>query len=161
MFILSDVLSNLLVRGTAWLCFGCYIATLIGWECRWRLPLLRTLWTLGWLIFAVHLGLAFHLVHHWSHQAAWDATQLQGGYGDGVYLNYLVGLVWGCDVLWWWMQPGGVAVRQRWIAWSIHGFLFFMWFNAAVIFARNGLGLIGLLAFSWWGWLIVQHRRRA
>lgn len=158
----DDVSVNyLLVRGTAWLSFVCYILTLIGWTRRWPATSLRWLWTLGLAIFVIHLCLAFHLVHHWSHQEAWEATRLQGGYGDGVYLNYLVLLVWLLDVLWWWLKPMPYLERSRWVWVPIQGFLFFMWFNAAVIFAKGPLFLAGGLAFLVLGDSYVMSKRRS
>ena len=78
------------------------------------------------LIFLIHVALAFHLVHHWSHQHAWDHTQQISGYGDGLYLNYAVVVVWTLDVMWWWLRPGSYLQRPRWLVWAVHGLLLFV-----------------------------------
>lgn len=156
--------SSTLVRGTAWLCFAFYIATLYGWL-TWHGQVkvyerLRFFWTLGFLIFLIHVVCAFHLVHRWSHQSAWDATQLQGGYGDGIYANYLVLIIWLLDVAWWWLSPQGYPQRSRWLHIAIHGFLLFMWFNAAVIFAHDELASMGIAGFTLLAVGVLQWYRR-
>jgi hypothetical protein len=108
------------VRATAWTSGALYAVTILCWMLRreWRSsPVLRLVWTLSWLIFLIHVALAFEVYHHWSHDAAWEHTQHQSGVGDGIYFNYAVILVW-----------------TLWMVWFIHGFLLFMWLNAAVLF---------------------------
>lgn len=138
---------DLLVRGSAWLSFAFYLFTLIGWTRLVEPRLLRRLWALGWGIFAIHLALAFHLVHHWSHEAAWTATKVQAGLGTGIYFNYLVLIVWMFDMFWWWLCPAAYLSRSRLKSGLIHGFLLFMWFNATVVFAHDYLGVIGAVGF--------------
>jgi hypothetical protein len=138
---------DLLVRGTAWTSFACYLMTLIGWTRRFKPKLLRRLWTLGWGIFVIHVSLAFHLVHHWSHDAAWTATKVQGGLGAGIYFNYAVLIVWLIEVVWWWLWPVTYLTRSRWKSALIQGFLLFIWFNATVVFAHDYLGIVGALGF--------------
>lgn len=156
--------SSLLVRGTAWLSFAFYIATLYGWL-RWQSTAikhqrLRWLWSLGCTVFMIHVACAFHLVHHWSHQAAWEATRLQGGYGDGVYLNYLVMIIWLADVVWWWLALHSYLHRARWIHACIQGFLGFMWFNAAVVFAHDELAALGIVGFTLLAIAMLQRYRQ-
>lgn len=105
------------------------------------------------MIFVIHVCLAFEMVHQWSHWKAWEATLLQGGYGDGIYLNYLMLAVWLLDVAWWWLLPTQHAQRNTWTMALIHGFLLFMWFNAAVIFAKDYLYLVSGSLFVLLGWL--------
>lgn len=150
-------MDDLLISSTAWLSFLGYFLTLIGWSRGLANKMLRWLWTLGCAFFVVHVVLAFHLTHHWSHQAAWEATARQGGYGDGIYLNYLVLGVWLGDVLWWWTLPSSYQWRSGWISYPLQGFLFFMWFNAAVIFARDGMMIVGMVMFVVLGVVIVRR----
>ncbi|HQR08770.1 MAG TPA: hypothetical protein PLN21_18230 [Gemmatales bacterium] len=138
---------DLLVRGSAWLSFACYLLTLIGWTRRFEPKLLRCLWTLGWGIFVTHVCLAFHLVHHWSHDDAWEATRVLGGVGEGIYFNYLVVIVWQIDLLCWWFWPEGYLARSRWKTRLIQGFLLFMWFNATVVFAHDSTWIVGAAGF--------------
>ena len=152
---------DLLVRGTAWLSFVLYLLTLIGWTRRVQPRLLRWLWTLAWGIFVFHVSLAFHFVHHWSHDAAWEATRLQGGVGAGIYFNYLVIVVWLIDVAWWWFRPQRYLSRNRWISALIQGFLAFMWFNATVVFAHDYLWIMGALGFLILGVSMIQSKQRS
>ncbi|MFT3879334.1 MAG: hypothetical protein QM703_06705 [Gemmatales bacterium] len=151
---------DLLVRGSAWLCFACYLLTLIGWTRRVEPKLLRLLWTLGWGIFGIHVCLAFHVVHHWSHDAAWNATKVQGGLGAGIYFNYLMLIVWLIDVLWWWLWPVVYLARNRWKSALIQGFLLFMWFNATVVFAHDLMWIVGALGFLALAVCVIRASRR-
>jgi hypothetical protein len=92
-------------------------------------------WTMGCLLLWVHIALAFHLGHGWSHQAAWEHTRQVGGYGDGIFVNYTFALVWLADVVWVWVSPASYLTRPRWLHWTIHGFLAFVVVNAAFVFA--------------------------
>lgn len=95
-------------------------------------------WTMGCLFLWVHIAVAFHLGHGWSHEAAWEHTRQVGGYGDGIYVNYAFALVWLADVVRAWVSPNSYLTRPRWLHWTIHGFLAFVVFNAAVVFADWG-----------------------
>ena len=110
----------------------------LGWPIalakRGRIPGVRITWTLGCLVSLLHIAVAFHLGHGWSHAAAWEHTRQVGGYGDGIFVNYAFALVWLADVVWVWALPGAYLARPRWLNWTIHGFLAFVVFNAAVVF---------------------------
>src|SRR5258708_3456302 len=110
----------------------------------------RLLWTVGFALFLLHVGLAFHLVHHWSHEAAYRETarrtaELFGAEsGAGLYFNYLFILVWAVDLCCWWIV-GLVAYdrRPRWIGIAVYGFMAFMAFNATVVFEHRAVRWIG------------------
>jgi hypothetical protein len=127
-----------------------------GRERRYRVA--RAVYTAGCGLIWVHVALAFQVAHGWSHADAVrvtaartaDLTGVQSGFG--VYLNYLFLTVWAADAAYWWRvghrrylgRPPGVAL-------SVHGFLLFITFNAAVVFvagtARHvGAGVTLLLA---------------
>jgi hypothetical protein len=93
------------------------------------------IWAQGCLFLWLHIAIAFHLGHGWSHEAAWEHTREIGGYGDGIYVNYAFALIWLADVIWAWTSPDSYLTRPRWLHWAIHGFLAFVVFNAAVVFA--------------------------
>ncbi len=97
------------------------IGTRFGWPCACGLCLL-------------HIAVAFHLGHSWSHEAAWEHTRQTGGYGDGIYVNYAFALVWLIDAIWLCVAFDSYFARPRWLHWTIHGFLAFVVFNAAVVF---------------------------
>jgi hypothetical protein len=147
-------MQDLLVRSSAWLSFVLYIATYVLWLRGQRLSSVRWCWTVAWLIFAVHVALAFHIVHHWSNASAYEATTQQSGVGEGLYFNYATLLLWGADVVRWWMAP---QTTCRWYVRVFHALLGFMWLNATVFFAtgcRWAWGTAGflLLGLEWLRW---------
>jgi hypothetical protein len=110
----------------------------IGWPIAFARRTVRTgvpiIWTLGCVLTWVHIAVAFHLGHGWSHEAAWEHTRQVGGYGAGIFVNYTFALVWLADVVWAWASPTSYVRRPQWLNWTIHGFLAFVVFNAAVVF---------------------------
>jgi hypothetical protein len=121
--------------------------------------ILRIFWPLGCVLLLLHIAIAFHLGHGWSHEVAWKHTQEIGGYGDGIYVNYAFALVWLADAMWLAIAPGSYLTRPRWLHWTIHGFLAFVMINAAVVFG------------SWWSrftfanfavmlWLVLPRVQR-
>jgi hypothetical protein len=141
-----DSTSEYLVRGTAWLSALLYFLSLLMPHARVSVSmprLRRYLYSGGWLVLLVHIALAFHFYHHWSHDDAWQRTQEQSGYGNGIYANYALIVVWGLDVLWSWLASMKYQSRPRWIGVCIQGFLLFMWFFATTIFAIWPTSLIG------------------
>lgn len=113
---------------------------------------LRTLWTISFLLFLVHVMAAFHFVHHWSHMAAYVATsaetrhKLGFAYGAGVYFNYLFLVVWAIDVYWMWRpakQPTD-AVRALQLAGRLY--LLFIAFNGVVVFKSGWMRVLGAIA---------------
>lgn len=111
-------------------------------------------WALGCALALVHITVAFHLGHGWSHAAAWEHTRQTGGYGDGIFVNYAFALVWLVDVAWVWVSPGSYLARPRWLHGSVHGFLAFVVFNAAVVFGswemRGLFAGASVFALAWW-----------
>ncbi|QEG27416.1 hypothetical protein GobsT_21720 [Gemmata obscuriglobus] len=117
------------------------VRVVLVWCFAWPIALARTvavrlrvLWTLGCALLFVHIAVAFHVGHGWSHAAAWEHTRQVGGYGDGVFVNYAFALVWLVDVVWAWVAFGWYLRRPRWLTWAVHGFFLFIIFNAAVVF---------------------------
>jgi hypothetical protein len=86
------------------------------------------------VLLLLHIAVAFHLGHGWSHEAAREHTRQVGGYGDGIFVNYAFALVWLADVVWAWASFRSYVARPRWLNWAIHGFLAFVVVNAAVVF---------------------------
>jgi hypothetical protein len=130
-------------------------------ECR-TLRMIRWYWTLGLICYLVHVAVAFHYFHQWSHGVAVEYTQRTSGFGSGIYASYLFSLVWLADVLMAWMSPQKYANRNRFQTYSIHLFLLFMVFNGAIVFASGPTRWIslavfcGILAYS----LIRNHQLR-
>src|SRR4051794_12123767 len=76
--------------------------------------LARLLWTCAWAVYLVHVGVAFHLAHGWSHAHAVESTRARSGVGEGIYVSHLFTLLWTIDVAWWWLRPDAYAVRSPW-----------------------------------------------
>lgn len=113
----------------------------------------RVLWTAGCGLLAVHVLLAFHTAHGWSHadtvRHTADRTAALAGVrsGAGVYLNYLFVGVWAADAAYWWRAGHArYRTRRRAVTVAVHGFLFFIVFNAAVVFANGTTRYAGAAA---------------
>lgn len=123
-------------------------------------------WSFGCALLLLHIAIAFHLGHGWSHEAAWEHTKQVGGYGDGIYVNYVFALVWFLDAVWLCVAYDSYFSRPRWLHWTIHGFLAFVVFNAAVVFGSwqsrkwLALQLLFLFAFLVLLRLAKLHRER-
>lgn len=107
----------------------------------------RVVWAIGCLLLLVHVAVAFHLGHGWSHRAAWEHTRAVGGYGGGVFVNYAFALVWSLDAIWALVAFDSYRARPRWVNGAIHGFLAFVVFNAALVFASWDTRVRFLAAF--------------
>ena len=76
----------------------------------------------------------------------------------GIYVNYLFLLVWIGDATWWWWSPRSRERRPRAVAVAVHGFIFFIMVNGAVVFADGLARVVGLAAVSA---VVVAWLRRA
>lgn len=134
---------------TAWLAVACYFAALLAPRTSRRR---RTLWTLGWLAFVLHVVAAFHFVHHWSHAEAAASTSRRAlevtgrPAPGGIYFNYAFLFVWTLDVAWLWIAPTNYARRPWPINWIVHGFLLFIFVNATVVFGHGLVRWLGAAA---------------
>src|SRR5262249_55053029 len=109
--------------------------------------LARWAWTWAWAVYVVHVGLAFHFVHGWSHTHAFEDTRARSGVGEGIYVSYLFTLLWTLGVAWWWLRPRGYAFRALWFDRLLHGFMVFVVFNGAVVFAAGPVRWAALVGF--------------
>ena len=57
-------------------------------------------------------------------------------------------LFWWCGwrTAWWWLSPASHETRTTGVSAAIHGFLFFMFVNGAVVFADGWMRVIGIIA---------------
>jgi hypothetical protein len=109
--------------------------------------LARWCWTWGVVCFLVHLAMAFHYYHHWSHAHAFEHTRQVSGAGEGIYVSYLFTWLWIADAVWWWIQPKRYAARPVWIDRALHAFMLFIVFNGMIVFESGAIRWAGLLLF--------------
>jgi hypothetical protein len=116
--------------------------------------------TIAWGLCLLHVAIAFHVGHAWSHGAAFDHTERVSGFGPGIFVNYLFVMVWTGDVLWAWINLDSYLGRAGWVNWLVLGFMGFVVFNAAVVFGSGMqrwasllfLVIPALLVWSCWRW---------
>ena len=127
-------------------------ALAIGWS--WRC------FAAGAFLCLVHMALAFHLRHGWSHSAASAhiARRTEELFGipwtGGIWVNYAFAGVWLAEALWWRLDPAGYARRPHALVWLVRGFLYIVIVNAALVFASAtgriaGAPLVAALAWTW------------
>jgi hypothetical protein len=110
--------------------------------------LARWYWTLAWMTYVVHLGMAFHHYHQWSHANAVRHTHEVSGFGEGIYVSHLFTLLWTADVVYWWWRPNRYAVRSPWCGRLLHGFMAFVIFCATVVYEAGPIRWGGILLFT-------------
>lgn len=142
---------DLLVRATIWPAVGLGLAACLGRR-------EGSLWRWGLAFYLVHAAAAFHWVHHWSHEAAWQHTARQVrdvvGWesGAGVWVNYGFTLAWVAVVAAGPRLPPTLA--RAWRALFV-----FIAFQGAVVFAPGPARWIALLGFGLAGWVGLARRR--
>ncbi len=114
----------------------------------------RAAWIAGIAVFLVHIGLAFHAAHSWSHARAFAHVEASSGFGPGIFVSYAFTLIWSIDGIAWLMAPARYATRPRRVALGLHGFMVFITFNATVVYGRSPLrwvaaGVFALLLGQW------------
>jgi|GEM_PF-1371530 len=108
----------------------------------------RAAWVAGCAVFLVHLGLAFHLAHGWSHANAYEHVERSSGFGPGLFVSYFFAAVWIGDAAIWLIDPSNYARRPVGLAVAVHGFLTFITFNATVVFGQSPLRWVAAAAFA-------------
>jgi hypothetical protein len=147
---------ELLTKITVWIALAGYATALIIFlQSNGRLSwdaVARIFWTTGCVAMLAHIASAFHFYHHWSHTAAYAETARQTGkiyglsWGGGLFVNYLLIIGWILDVIWWWRGLEIYRNRSRIFSIIWHVFLFFIFFNATVVFESG---------FLRWSWLVL------
>jgi hypothetical protein len=130
----------------------------VEWAATGRGRLARLCWTLAWLTYLVHLGMAFHFYHDWSHADAVRHTEEVSGFGAGIYVSHLFTLVWSADVFVWWLLPQRYALRTRWLDGLLHGFMLFVVFNGTVVYETGFIRWAGALVFAELGIMGIYAR---
>jgi hypothetical protein len=125
----------------------------------------RWLWTVGCLLYLIHVMCAFAFFHDWSHDRAYAHTAAQTqelvgwNWGGGLYFNYLFTIAWIADVVWWWLRSENVAANSRRLELAVQLFMAFMVLNATVVFGPPFWQWIGV-GFGLAMWLLLWIRRR-
>ena len=97
-------------------------------------------WTLGCVLYLVHVACAFAYAHDWSHAAALEHTAIEteriAGIrrGEGLWVNYVFTIVWIADASRLWIAQRHQRETHRKADWAVHGFFGFIVFNATVVF---------------------------
>lgn len=120
----------------------------------------RILYSLGLATMLLHLAVAFHLGHAWSHADAFDRTERIGGYGEGIFVSYGFAMLWIVEAVWMWIAFDCYLNRRAWWNRLIIGFMWFVLFNAAVVYG-HGIARWGGLLFLTAPWLVVLIEARA
>jgi len=118
----------------------------------------RWCWTFAWATYLVHLAMAFHYYHGWSHADAVAHTQEVSGFGPGIWFSHLFTLVWTVDVALWWLWPAGYARRSLWWDRLLHGYMAFIIFNATVVYEQGAIRWAGMLLFAELGAVLLYRR---
>jgi hypothetical protein len=109
-------------------------------------------WQIAWsaasILLGIHILVAFHFEHAWSHAAAFAHTARQSAakvglnWGGGIYFNYAVIAAWLVDVLQLWTRRETHSEGRAWRV-TIDWFVAFMMINATVVFGPWGWKPIG------------------
>jgi len=160
-----------LIRGTIRISLA-YYAAAVGlmlflrpaeWSGPGRGRLARWCWSLAWAAYVVHVAMAFHFYHGWSHADAVRHTEEVSGFGPGIYVSHLFTLWWTFDVAWWWFRPRAYAARPAWIGRTLHAFMAFIAFNGTVVYETGPIRWAGLALFITLGglWMLARAWRVA
>jgi hypothetical protein len=116
----------------------------------------RWFWTWGAIVYLIHVLVAFHFYHHWSHAKAFDHVAHASRFGEGIYVSYFFTVLWTVDAGWWWASPQSYVQRPVWISRMIHVFMLFIVVNATMIFETGIVRIMGAamlasfaLAIAW------------
>lgn len=115
----------------------------------------RAVWSAGCTLLAVHIAVAMHCEHGWSHTTALEHTAKQTqsvvgvNWGGGLYFNYGMLFLWAVDVALLWRQ----SFAQRHRISRLNEFVCaFMLLNATVVFGPSWWWFValtfGLVAFA-------------
>ena len=121
--------------------YAASVSVLLAWPHRQKVACCAYL--AGFAAYLLHAVFAFHAFYEWSHAVAWLETRRQTelttglSSGDGLYLNYALGLVWMTDSLLW-LTTGQPLHRRNYVAATgVHGFFLFMLVTGGIVFASG------------------------
>ncbi|CAN5560843.1 hypothetical protein BH11PLA2_BH11PLA2_04480 [soil metagenome] len=115
-----------------------------------------TAWMMGAVTFPLHVLIAFHLGHAWSHTEAMSHVEQTSGWGPGLFVSYAFGVVWFVDAMWLWIHPSSYRTRSKWLDRAMIGFLAFIVFNATVVYGGEFARWAGVAMFVMLGWRLLK-----
>lgn len=116
-------------------------------ESHWRW---RVVWSTAGILLGIHILVAFHFEHAWSHAAAYRHTARQTAdtvglnWGGGLFFNYAAIAVWLADVFILWSSRN-VSRKNRSVRAFVDWFVAFMMINATVVFGPWGWKPLGVV----------------
>ncbi len=136
------MLGDAIIRWTARLFVACYVGRLCvdvaGRRDEPAQRVARWLWTVGGLILLLHVAAALHFQHGWSHAAAYEhvrqRTLHDTGWdsGIGLYINYVFGVLWLADTIFWWRRLDWSEQRSSY--WAVQILFAFLTSQATAVF---------------------------
>lgn len=112
---------------------------------------LAIFWTIGFLLFLVHVLTAYHFHYNWNHSVAVTETaqqtkeQIGIEFGSGIYFNFVFLICCGVEVIWSWCPNRHCTGVVRWLRSFGFATMLFIAFNGTVIFKSGWMRALGLL----------------
>lgn len=138
--------SRPVVANSAWLAVAAWFAA--GGLAAFHPRAARNCYAWGCAVYLLHVALAFHLGHRWSHAAAFDHVERTSGFGRGLFVSYLFTLTWLADAAWSVLAFETYRRRSRWWNGAVHGFMAFVIFNATVVYGEGPGRWLSAAAFA-------------
>lgn len=101
--------------------------------------------------YLVHVVVAFHLTHGWSHNAAFAHVESASGFGPGIWVSYFVTVCWT-------LEASCMLLKIRrpiWARVAFHTMLGCMVFSGTVVYGLSWFRVAGVFGFLillliWW-----------
>ena len=159
---MTESLQSAALYVTVWIALACFVTgeagklrarksgVLLGWA--WMV------WTAGAALLAMHIAVALHVRHGWSHASTMRAVEEQAravygvGWGGGVWFNYLFLLAWMAEAIWWRAVPSDYLHRRLEVTMLLRAFYALILINGAIVFAapaRRPAGVIAVAVVLW------------
>ena len=154
---------DLLIRWSARFFVACYLTRICldaaGWRSDQSQRMGRWIWTTGCAVCLIHFALAFHFLHDWRWQEAYDhvreRTREMTGLdsGSGLYVNVLFGVWWLADVGIWWTDL--CWSRRKLPYWTTQAVMSFLIIQSTAVFGPRFwipvtiLVVLALMGLAW------------
>ena len=150
-------IGSALTIASAWISLGLWSGAIsLLWS--GRIGRGRSAYTIGLVVFLIHVACAMQFYHGWSQPDAYEFTADQSEAltgiraGWGLVFNYLFAVVWLIDLhRWRQMGDAAYAAERSFARVATRAFAFFMVVNGAIVFvggSRRWLGIALLLPLT-------------